>query len=80
MLDPDNPSSWPPHLRERDICKRADYPGLVPMTQSTWRDAVSRGLVPPPTMFGPKIRTWTKEQVLDVRQHGLRPRRREVAA
>ncbi len=51
MVDPDNPDTWPPHLREADICKRRDYPGLVPLTKSAWRAAVSRGDIEQPTRF-----------------------------
>jgi hypothetical protein len=74
-LDPNNPDSWPPFLRERDIVKDPSrgYAGLVPITATAWRDAVSRGAVEPPVKFG-RINTWTREHIRRLQQEGI-PRR-----
>ena len=70
-LDPDNPGTWPALLRERDICKRPDYPGLLPLTQSAFRDAVARGDIEPPIRFGSRINCWGRNYILRLQQRGI---------
>jgi hypothetical protein len=79
QLDPNDPASWPVLLRERDICKRPDYPGLLPLTQSAFRDAVARGDIEPPIRFGSRIACWRKGYILRLQQEGV-PRRPGTAA
>lgn len=74
-LDPNDPATWPTLLRERDICKRRDYPGLLPLTQSAFRDAVARGDIEPPIRFGLRINCWRNKYILRLQQQGI-PRRR----
>jgi hypothetical protein len=66
-------------LRERDICKRPDYPGLLPLTQSAFRDAVARGDIEPPIRFGSRINCWRRHYIQRLQQEGI-PRRPGVAA
>jgi hypothetical protein len=73
-IDPNDPATWPALLRERDICKRPDYPGLLPLTQSAFRDAVARGAIEPPIRFGPRINCWRKPYILRLQHQGI-PRR-----
>jgi hypothetical protein len=70
-IDPNNSATWPALLRERDICKRPDYPGLLPLTQSAFRDAVARGDIEPPIRFGSRINCWRKDYVLRLQQQGI---------
>lgn len=71
-IDPNNPATWPALLRERDICKRPrDYPGLLPLTQSAFRDAVARGDIEPPIRFGSRINCWGKGYILRLQQEGI---------
>jgi hypothetical protein len=70
-LDPNDPASWPALLRERDICKRRDYPGLLPLTQSAFRDAVARGAIEPPIRFGLRINCWRRAYILTLQQRGI---------
>jgi hypothetical protein len=74
-LDPNNPDSWPPLLRERDIVKdpRTGYAGLLPITSTPFRDAVARGDIDRPVKFG-RINTWTREHIRRLQQEGI-PRR-----
>jgi hypothetical protein len=78
-IDPSDPATWPALLRERDICKRLDYPGLLPLTQSAFRDAVARGDVEAPIRFGLRINCWRKQYILRLQQEGI-PRRPGTAA
>ena len=73
-IDPNDPATWPALLRERDICKRPGYPGLLPLTQSPFRDAVARGDIEPPIRFGSRINCWLKGYILRLQQRGI-PRR-----
>jgi hypothetical protein len=73
-IDPNDSATWPAFLRERDICKRPDYPGLLPLTQSPFRDAVARGDIEPPIRFGSRINCWRKSYILRLQQQGI-PRR-----
>jgi hypothetical protein len=67
-------------LRERDICKRPpDYSGLLPLTQSAFRDAVARGDIEPPIKFGARINCWRKGYIERLQQEGI-PRRPGTAA
>jgi hypothetical protein len=70
-IDPADPATWPPLLRERDICKRQDYPGLLPITQSAFRDAVSDGRVEPPLKFGNRVNCWRREYILALQCNGF---------
>jgi hypothetical protein len=70
-IDPNDPATWPPLLRERHICKRRDYPGILPLTQSAFRDGVSRGDIKPPIQFGSRINCWTKGYILQLQQEGI---------
>jgi hypothetical protein len=74
-LDPNDPATWPPLLREGQICKRRDYSGLLPLTQSAFRDAVARGDIEPPIQFGSRINCWRRNYILRLQQQGI-PRRR----
>ena len=74
-LDPNDPATWPALLREGQICKRRDYSGLLPLTQSAFRDAVARGDIEPPIRFGSRINCWRKNYILRLQQQGI-PRRR----
>jgi hypothetical protein len=67
-------------LRERDICKRPDYPGLLPLTQSAFRDAVVRGDIEPPIRFGSRVNCWRKHYILRLQQEGIRRRPGTAAA
>jgi hypothetical protein len=58
-------------LRERDICKRSDYSGLLPLTQSAFRDAVARGDIDPPIRFGSRINCWRKHYIQRLQQEGI---------
>jgi hypothetical protein len=78
-IDPSDPATWPALLRERDICKRPGYPGLLPLTQSAFRDGVARGDIDPPIRFGVRISCWTKDYILRLQQEGI-PRRPSTAA
>ncbi len=78
-LDPHDPATWPALPRERDICKRPDYPGLLPLTQSAFRDAVARGDIEPPIRFGSRIACWRKGYIQRLQQEGI-PRRPGTAA
>jgi hypothetical protein len=78
-LDPDDPGTWPALLRERDICKRSNYPGLLPLTQSAFRDAVARGDIEPPIRFGSRINCWRKRYILRLQQEGISRHRGTVA-
>jgi hypothetical protein len=73
-LDPGDPASWPELLREKDICKRPGHPGLLPYSQSAFRDAVARGDIEPPIRFGSRINCWRKNYILRLQQQGI-PRR-----
>lgn len=79
-IDPNDPESWPPLLRERQICKRPDYQGLLPLTQSAFRDAVARGDIEPPIRFGSRINCWLKGYILRLQQQGIPRRPRTTAA
>jgi hypothetical protein len=74
-LDPNNPATWPPWLRSRDICKRPGYPGILPVTESAFRDAVGRGAVAPPTPFG-RAKAWAREYIRGLQQRGIPGRTR----
>jgi hypothetical protein len=71
QLDPNDPATWPALLRERDICRRPGYSGLLPLTQSAFRDAVTRGDVDQPISFGSRINCWHKKYILTLQQHGI---------
>jgi hypothetical protein len=70
-IDPNDPATWPELLRERHICKRPDYPGILPLTQSAFRDAVARGDIEPPIRFGARINCWHKPYILRLQQQGI---------
>jgi hypothetical protein len=78
-IDPSDPTTWPALLREKHICRRLDYPGLLPLTQSAFRDAVTRGDIEPPIRFGSRINCWRKCYILRLQQEGI-PRRSGTAA
>ena len=78
-IDPNDPATWPALLRERDICRRRDYPGLLPLTQSAFRDAMARGDIEPPIRFGSRINCWRKSYILRLQQEGI-PRRPGIVA
>jgi hypothetical protein len=79
-IDPSDPVTWPALLRERDICKRQDYSGLLPLTQSAFRDAVARGDIEPPIRFGSRINCWRKNYIMHLQQQGIPRRLVSVAA
>ncbi len=70
-IDPNDPATWPELLRERHICKRPDYAGLLPLAQTAFRDGVSRGDIEPPIRFGPRINCWRKAYILRLQQEGI---------
>jgi hypothetical protein len=72
-LDPLDPTTWPALLRERDICKdpSRQYPGLLPVTSSGWRDRVTSGVVKPPLVFGRRLHCWQREYILYLQQNGI---------
>jgi hypothetical protein len=73
QLDPLNPDTWPGLLRYRDICKdpSRNYPGLLPLTLTGFRDAVARGQIAKPLQYGEKTFCWTKEYILKLRCEGI---------
>ena len=70
-LDPADISTWPALLRERDICKRPEYPGITPITQSAFRDVVTRGLIDAPIKFGARVNCRHREYILRLQREGL---------
>jgi hypothetical protein len=78
-INPNDPATWPALLRAKDICRRLDYPGLLPLTQSAFRDAVTRGDIEPPIRFGSRINCWCKSYILRLQRQGI-PRRPGTAA
>jgi hypothetical protein len=80
-VDPSDPATWPELLREKDICRdlRGGYSGILPLTQSPFRDAVARGDIEPPIKFGARVNCWRKGYILRLQQEGI-PRRPGIAA
>jgi hypothetical protein len=79
-LDAADPSTWPALLREKDIVKRPGYPGILPITQSAFRDAVAKGLIDAPIRFGPRVNVWRRDYIRRLQQEGLPSRRLATAA
>jgi hypothetical protein len=71
QIDPSDPATWPALLRERDICRRPGYSGLLPLTQSAFRDAVTRGDIERPISFGARINCWHKNYIRVLQQRGI---------
>jgi hypothetical protein len=73
QIDPSNRATWPRLLREQDICKnpKRNYPGILPLTQTPFRDAVARGAIEPPTKFGTRINTWDSDYIARLQRDGI---------
>jgi hypothetical protein len=78
-IDPNDPNTWPPHLREAQICKKPGYPGILPITSTAFRDAVARGYIEPPIRFGRRINCWRKDYIQRLQRDGI-PRRPVIGA
>jgi hypothetical protein len=78
-LDPADPATWPPILRPKDICKAPDYPGILPITSSAWRDHVSRGVIRPPIKFG-RVNGWHRDYIARLQRDGIPGRRAILTA
>jgi hypothetical protein len=76
LIDPHDPTSWPPLLRLADIVRSADWPGLVPLTAAGWRAAAADGRIEPPIRFGTRTLVWRREYVLEVQRRGIPPAQR----
>lgn len=74
-------ANLPPLLRESDICRdpKRDYPGLLPITRSAFRDALANGYIPAPIKLGDKIVAWRREDILALIEHGVASRRGVVS-
>lgn len=73
------PETWPPLLRERDICRdpKRNYPGIVPVTRSAWRDLMRNGYVSEGVKIGAKVRAWTSTELLEIVRNGVAGRREQ---
>lgn len=67
QFDPSDETTWPPWLRESHICTTPDRPGIFPVTRATWDKWVQRGVAPPPTRFGVRIKAWAKPVIVEAR-------------
>jgi hypothetical protein len=73
-FNPRDSSSWPLLLRVSHICKQRGRDGILPLTQSAFRDAVARGLIEPPIRFGARVNCWPRDYILRLQQRAI-PRR-----
>lgn len=76
-IDPAIPESWPPLLRESDICRdpKRGYPGIVPITRSAFRSAVADGYIAQPVKLGAKAVAWRREDIIEIVKNGVVGRR-----
>ena len=68
----------PPLLRISDICRdsKRGYAGLLPITRSSFLDAVADGFIPPPVKLGRKAVAWKREDILRIIHEGVKSRRK----
>jgi prophage regulatory protein len=68
----------PPLLRISDIVRdpRRNYPGLLPITRSSFLDAVRDGFIPPPVKLGGKAVAWKREDIVRIIREGVKSRRK----
>jgi hypothetical protein len=57
-FDPADPLTWPPWMREDDICTEGGRVGPYPGSSYTWRQRA-----PPPVKFGTRISCWHRNTV-----------------
>jgi hypothetical protein len=58
IIDPGNPRTWPPWMREDVITTEGDHVGPYPASRFQWRK-----VAPPPVKFGSRISVWHRNTV-----------------
>jgi hypothetical protein len=78
-IDPGDPTTWPALMRLSEICRdrRRNYPGVLPITRSTFLDAVADGYIPPGIKLGAKALAWRREIIVHIAEHGVVGRREQ---